>query len=150
MIYKLSLQLPSLILRLRFRKLLGLETAQRTFSPAQTFLQELTFSGCRLNGALHWHLELLRVCIWEWEVRMRRNWLGRALKSLRVVRIERQTLLVEPEGDCHPPWAFPWKTVFLGLQVFPLLPPLQGLAVAMATQCLRTSNYICLFLLEPY
>lgn len=58
-IYKLSLQLPSLILRLRFRKLLGPETAQRTLSPAQTFLQELTFSGCHLNGALHWHLELL-------------------------------------------------------------------------------------------
>ena len=81
---------------------------------------------------------------------MRRNSLGRVLKNLGVGRIEKQTLSVEPESDCHPPRTFPWKTVFLGLQAFPLLPPLQGLAVAMATQCLRTSNYICLFLLEPY
>lgn len=58
----------------------------------------------------------------RWEVR--RNWVGRVLKSLGVGRLEKQTLLVEPEGDDrHLPLAFGWKIVFLRLQVFPLLPP---------------------------
>lgn len=78
-------------------------------------------------------------------VRMKGNWVGRVLKSLGEGKLEAQTLPGLPKSDeYHLPLMFLWKTVSLGLLVF------SRLAVAMATQRLRTSNYICLLLLEPY
>lgn len=70
--------------------------------------------------------------------------MGRVLKSVGLGKGEKQTLPVDPEDDEHHlPLAFPWKTVFLGPQVL-LADSCHGNSV------LRTSNYICLLLLEPY
>ena len=141
-IHKLSLQLPSLIPD-RFRKLLGPKTAQRTLSPAQTVLQELTLSGCRLNGTLHWHLELLWECIWVAGSEDEEKLVGKGPQESGSGQGR------ETDPVCR---AWGWLPPTLGISLEDCSPrtPLQGLAVAMATQCLRTSNYICLFLLEPY
>lgn len=54
---------------------------------------------------------------------------------------------MKPQCEVHHlPLAVPWKTI-PGTPGFPLF---SWPAVAMATQCLRTSNCICLLLLEPY
>lgn len=121
----LRVQLPSLILRLKFRKASGTRDCPENNTICTNS------SKNQLPLVAIWMKPF--ICMWSgsgcasgwWEVKMKRNWVGRVLKNLGVGRLEKETLLLEPKGDDHHlPLAFPpWKTVFLGLHVFPLLPP---------------------------
>ena len=89
------------------------------------------------------HLELFWMYIWGGEGR----WVGGVLESQGEGRLEVQALPMEHEGDeCHLLLAFLWKTI-PWTPGFPHFSPGQQ---SPWQQCLRTSNCICLPLLEPY